>query len=226
MELPKDIKDEIWGYCRINDITGVNDFIIKMVKQGFTSEKFGPTPWDKPAEVVEKVVEKIVEKEIIKEVPVEVIKEIIKEVPVEVIKEVIKEVSVEKEVFVTDDEANLKLKDTINVLEQQQQSLSDKLSEVSKLSSDRGKELKKQGETITSLRETNEDLVNDIDKELKKINTLIEKNKKLEIKLTQVKLELEEENNKQIEVKKDDIYGETKKGFFGSNVSDVWKKKK
>ena len=96
MELPKDIKDEIWDYCRVNNISSVDDFITKMVKQGFTSEKFGSTPWDKPTEVKEveviKEVEKIVEKKI------EVIKE------VEVIKEI------EKEVFVTDDEANKVLK--------------------------------------------------------------------------------------------------------------------
>ena len=53
MELPKDIKDEIWDYCRVNDISSVDDFITKMVKQGFTSEKFGSTPWDKPTEIKE-----------------------------------------------------------------------------------------------------------------------------------------------------------------------------
>ena len=98
MKLPKDIKDEIWQYCKANNITNVDEFITNMVSRGFTAEKFGAVPWEKPAKVKE--VEKIVEKEVIKEVPVEVIKEVEKivekkiEVPVEVIKEVI----VEKEV--------------------------------------------------------------------------------------------------------------------------------
>ena len=79
MELPKEIKDEIWNFCRTNNIPSVDNFIIKMVKQGFTSEKYGSTPWDKPAEIVEKIIEKVVEKEVIKEVPVEVIKEVVVE---------------------------------------------------------------------------------------------------------------------------------------------------
>jgi|688.fasta_scaffold485121_2 hypothetical protein len=126
MELPKDLKDEIWEYCRLNDITDLNAFMVRMLKQGYNIEKYGATPFkmgQKEPEIIEKeiirevIVEKevikevIVEKEkiveVIKEVPVEVIKEIIVEkiggitenrveVPVEVIKEVIKEVIVEK----------------------------------------------------------------------------------------------------------------------------------
>jgi len=126
MELPKDLKDEIWEYCRLNDITDLNAFMVRMLKQGYNIEKYGATPFkmgQKEPEIIEKeiirevIVEKevikevIVEKEkiveVIKEVPVEVIKEIIVEkiggitekrveIPVEVIKEVIKEVIVEK----------------------------------------------------------------------------------------------------------------------------------
>jgi hypothetical protein len=126
MELPKDLKDEIWEYCRLNDITDLNAFMVRMLKQGYNIEKYGATPFkmgQKEPEIIEKeiirevIIEKevikevIVEKEkiveVIKEVPVEVIKEIIVEkiggitenrveVPVEVIKEVIKEVIVEK----------------------------------------------------------------------------------------------------------------------------------
>ena len=58
MELPKDIKNEIWEFCRVNDIPNIDDFILKLVKQGFTVEKFGATP---ESRVVEKIVEKIVE---------------------------------------------------------------------------------------------------------------------------------------------------------------------
>jgi len=73
MELPKSLKDEIWEYCRVNNITNIDDFTLKLIKQGFTIEKFGSTP---KTNVVEKVVEKIVE------VPVEKIVEKIVEVPV------------------------------------------------------------------------------------------------------------------------------------------------
>ena len=66
MKLPKDIKDEIWQYCKANNITNVDEFINNMVSRGFTAEKFGAVPWEKPAKVKE--VEKIVEKEVIKEV--------------------------------------------------------------------------------------------------------------------------------------------------------------
>jgi hypothetical protein len=106
MEIPKDIKDEIWEYCRLNDITDLNAFMIRMLRQGYNTEKYGTTPFkigQKEAEVIEKEVIKevpveiikeiFVEKEIIKEVPIEVEKivEVIKEVPIEIIKEVIVE---------------------------------------------------------------------------------------------------------------------------------------
>jgi hypothetical protein len=75
MEIPKELNNEIWDYCRANNITGIDDFIVKLIKQGFTVEKFGATPQPR-----EKIVEKIVEKII--EVPVEKIVEKIVEVPV------------------------------------------------------------------------------------------------------------------------------------------------
>jgi hypothetical protein len=58
MELPKLLKDEIWDYCRVNNITNIDDFTLKLVKQGFTVEKYGATP---EVKTVEKIVEKIVE---------------------------------------------------------------------------------------------------------------------------------------------------------------------
>lgn len=118
MEIPKKLKDEIWEYCRLNDITDLNAFMGKMLNQGFNIEKYGTTPFsiNRPEkEIVEKIievpievikeVEKIIEKEIIKEVPVEKIIEVIKEVPVEVFiektndeqqEQIIKEVVIEK----------------------------------------------------------------------------------------------------------------------------------
>lgn len=86
MDIPKNIKDDIWQYCMLNDITDINEFIIKMLTQGFNTQKYGSTPFDfsqKEKEIVEKEV--IVEVEKIKEVIVEVekIKEVFIEVPVE-----------------------------------------------------------------------------------------------------------------------------------------------
>ena len=103
-------------------------------------------------EVIKEIpVEKIVEKEIIKEVPVEKIVEkevpveVIKEVPVEVIKEVEKEVVVEvekiievekpieviveKEVYITDDEEVKELGNKIAKLEKDKQKFSTKMEE-------------------------------------------------------------------------------------------------
>jgi hypothetical protein len=72
MEIPKDLNGEIWEYCRSNNITNIDEFTLKLLKQGFTTEKFGATPVTKTVEkIVEVPVEKIVEK--IVEVPVNVV---------------------------------------------------------------------------------------------------------------------------------------------------------
>jgi hypothetical protein len=98
MEISKTLKDEIWDYCRLNSITNIDDFTMKLLKQGFTIEKFGATPIANET-IVEKIVEKIVE------------------VPVEKIVEKIVEVQVEKEVYVTDDSQTKKLTDEIKRLQ-------------------------------------------------------------------------------------------------------------
>jgi len=72
MEIPKNLKGEIWDYCRINNITNIDEFTIKLIQQGFSVEKYG-IPGSK---TIEKEVEKIVE------VPVEKIVEKIVEVSV------------------------------------------------------------------------------------------------------------------------------------------------
>lgn len=74
MQLPQELYDEIINFCKANSIENVDDFIVKLTKQGFTIQKYGATP-------KERIIEKTVE--VIKEVPVEKIVEIIKEVPVE-----------------------------------------------------------------------------------------------------------------------------------------------
>jgi hypothetical protein len=126
MEIPKDLKDEIWEYCRMNDITDLNAFIIRMLRQGYSTEKYGPTPFkiggNSEKEVivekrVEVPIEVIKEVEKIVEVPIEVIREIIKEIPVEIIKEVPVDKIIEKEVYITDDEQVTELTKRIQELE-------------------------------------------------------------------------------------------------------------
>jgi hypothetical protein len=102
MELPKKIKDELYDYCRLNDILNIEEFIIKMLKQGFTVEKFGSSPNTK-----EKVIEKIVEVE--KIIEVEKIVEVKIEVPIEKI--------IEKEVYITDNAETSVLTKKITKLE-------------------------------------------------------------------------------------------------------------
>lgn len=97
MEIPKDLKNEIWDYCRANNITNIDEFTLKCLRQGFSVEKFGATPITR---VVEKEVEKIVE------VPVEKIVEKIVEVPIEK--------TLEKIVYVTNDEETKKLSNNLN----------------------------------------------------------------------------------------------------------------
>lgn len=88
MELPKKIKDEIWDYCRVNNISNIDEFTLKLITQGFTAEKYGSTPSTK-----EKIVEKVVE-----------VEKIVEKV-------------IEKEVYITDDTSTKELTDKIVKLE-------------------------------------------------------------------------------------------------------------
>jgi hypothetical protein len=105
MEIPKNLKDEIWEYCRLNDISNIDEFIIKMIRQGYTIEKFGSTPLG-GNEVKE--IEKIVE--------------VIREVPVEKI--------IEKEVFITDDIQITELTNKLTQLEEEKKIFSTKTTEI------------------------------------------------------------------------------------------------
>lgn len=109
MEIPKNIKDQIWEYSRLNDITDLNTFMLKCLQQGFNIEKYGLTPFS-----TEQKKPEIIEKEVIKEIPVEVIKEVEKIVEVEKIIEV----PIEKivEVTTTDNELIDKLQKEIKEL--------------------------------------------------------------------------------------------------------------
>jgi len=105
MELPKDIQNELWDWCRTNNITNVDQFILNMVKQGFNIEKYGNSP----------IVPNTIEKEVIKEI------EKIVEVPVEKIVERVVEVPVEKivEKIISDDKQVQELLIKISSLEEQ-----------------------------------------------------------------------------------------------------------
>jgi|688.fasta_scaffold32444_2 hypothetical protein len=121
MEIPYEIKEEILEYCRLNNIKETDKFIFKMIRQGYTVEKYGTSP----------IVPQVIEKEIIKEV------EKIVEVPVEVIveKEIIKEVIKEVEKIITDDKQVQELLDKVAdlevKLEEEKQKVSN--SEINKL---------------------------------------------------------------------------------------------
>jgi len=176
MEIPKNIKDQIWEYCRINDITDLNAFMLKSLQQGFNIEKYGPTPFtvgDKEPEIIEKEIEKIVE------VPVEVVKEVIVEKPVEVIKEVV----------VSDDES-------VNKLQKELDSV--KVNERAHLKSlrDKVKELKEKNVEISDLNRKTSDLTTQILQLKSELNELGGKTTKLEE-------ELEEERKKVLELSDD-----------------------
>ena len=133
MEIPKKIKDEIWEYCRANDIPNIDDFTLKMISQGFTVEKYGAAPTAK-----EKIVEKIIEKEIEK----------IVEVPVEKIVEKI----VEKEVYVTDDNAHSELTKKIKELEDKLESSKGNIpNEIKKIHEEYESKLKEKDDKISLL---------------------------------------------------------------------------
>lgn len=82
MIISKKIKKDIEDYCALNNIENVDDFTLKVLKNGFEIEKYGLLNDSTP---------KIITNEIIKEIPVieyvekpiEVIKEVIVNVPSE-----------------------------------------------------------------------------------------------------------------------------------------------
>jgi hypothetical protein len=43
-QLPEKLKVEIIEYCRLNEIQDIDSFIVKMIRQSFTTEKYGSTP--------------------------------------------------------------------------------------------------------------------------------------------------------------------------------------
>jgi hypothetical protein len=152
MEIPKKLKDEIWEYCRLNDISNIDEFIIKMIRQGYTVEKFGSSPM---GSIEIKEVEKIVE------IPVEKIVEKIVEIPIEKI--------VEKEIFLTDDEQLKNLTDKISQLnkeiEEERQIFSTKTSEMeNNFQKEKNNDIKEYNLKISDLNNKISQLENEINK--------------------------------------------------------------
>jgi DNA repair exonuclease SbcCD ATPase subunit len=206
MELPKDLKDKIWDYCRLNEITDLNGFIVKTLKKGFDTEVYGllgKTLNDgekdlKTGIVGEKQVEIEVIREIRVEIPVEVIKEvivekeIIKEVPVEVIKEIEKVVT--KIEYISDKTSENELGGKIANLEENIFQLNKDLESERKIFSTKTEEMEiffqnemsKKDKELEELRQsldvkldnTNEKMLQETLQKLRK--EITEKNKKIE----------------------------------------------
>ena len=102
-KLPERLKNEILEYCKLNSIDNIESFIIKLITQSFTIEKFGENPIfvDKKNRIVEpEVIVKEVVVEKIVEVPVEKIVEKIVEVEVEKPTTIIEEIKPSKNEYV------------------------------------------------------------------------------------------------------------------------------
>jgi hypothetical protein len=138
VDVPQELKDEIWDFCRVNSITNLDSFTVNLIKQGFAIEKYGNSPT--PPQIIEKEV--IKEVEVVKEVEkiIEKIVEVIKEVPVEKIVEVIKEVPVEKivEKIITNDS---QIKELVLKIEKLEKELEDSKNNNLKQIGDKEKDL-------------------------------------------------------------------------------------
>ena len=154
MKVPKKLKDEVWEYCRLNNITDIDAFIIKSTQQGFNIEKYGTTPFKIGGKELE-----VIEKEVIKVITATTEVEIIREVPVEI--EVIKVVEKIVEVTVTDNELINKLKAEIKEL---------------------GGEITKLGEDLDGERNTIKDMSNSDGNTIKTLKQQI-KNLKIELEM-------------------------------------------
>jgi len=148
MEIPKKLKDEIWEYCRLNDITDIDAFILKSTQQGFNIEKYGTTPFKIGGEP------EVIEKEVVKVITATTEVEIIKEVPVEI--EVIKEVEKIVEVTVTDNELIDKLNEEKDGLlektKQLEEDLKKEIEKVGELSNSDAGVIKKLNQKIENLK--------------------------------------------------------------------------
>jgi hypothetical protein len=191
MEIPRKLKDEIWEYCRLNDITDIDAFILKSTQQGFNIEKYGTTPFKVGGEP------EVIEKEVVKVITATTEVEIIKEVPIEI--EVIKEVEKIVEVTVTDNELIDKLGLEKKGLENRIKDLNQKIK---LLKNDLKEENKKVGELLDSDAGL-----------MKSLNQKIEN--------LEIELELEKNRHKKPKERKKPKEDEKRKPRFGNIINWV-----
>jgi len=161
MKIPKKLKDEVWEYCRLNDVTDIDSFMLKSLQQGFNIEKYGPTPFTIGGKEPE-----VIEKEVVKVITATTEVEVVREVPVEI--EVIKEIEKIVEVTVADNEL-------IDKLNQEKEELSDKLTDLEK-------KLEKEKEKVEELSNSDAGIIKSLKQEIEnlKIEVELEKNRNYE----------------------------------------------
>ena len=158
MKVSKKIKDEVCEYCRLNNITDIDAFMVKSLQQGFNIEKYGTTPFKIGGEP------KVIEKEVVKVITATTVVEKIIEIPFEVIKEVEKII----EVTVTDNELINKLKEDITELGEETSTLKDYL--------------KKERKKVEELMSSDVGIINTLNQQIKNLNMELdmEKNRNYE----------------------------------------------
>ena len=161
MKIPKKLKDEVWEYCRLNDVTDIDSFMLKSLQQGFNIEKYGPTPFTIGGKEPE-----VIEKEVVKVITATTEVEVVREVPIEI--EVIKEVEKIVEVTVADNEL-------IDKLNQEKEELSDKLTDLEK-------KLEKEKEKVEELSNSDAGIIKSLKQKIEnlKIEVELEKNRNYE----------------------------------------------
>jgi len=161
MKVPKKIKDEVLEYCKLNNISDIETFMLKALQQGFNIEKYGITPFKIGGKELE-----VIEKEVIKVITATTEVEVVREVPIEI--EVIREVEKIVEVTVTDNELIDKLKEEINKLG----------GEIIKLE----KDLDGERDTVKDLSNSDGSIIKTLNQQIKNLKTEleIEKNRNYE----------------------------------------------
>tara|TARA_R110000868_G_scaffold176916_3_gene414948 strand:+ start:26649 stop:27122 length:474 start_codon:yes stop_codon:yes gene_type:complete len=140
MELPKNLKNDILDFCRANDITDIDTFIVGLVKTAFTIEKYGYSP--ESGELA-----KPIEIEVVKEV----IKEVIREVPVDRIVKVTDNIETDKLLYQLEDSKSMRLagakvyqeeKDKMNSeIERLTKTIAEQIEQIDKMSKADGRDI-------------------------------------------------------------------------------------
>ena len=202
MELPKDLKDKVWNYCRLNDITDVNGFIIKTIKKGLDVEVYGLLGKTLNEDEKDLKTDNEGEKDLRdsrktcgieeKRAGIEVIREIRVEVPVEVIREVEKIVT--KIEYISDKTGEDELFGKIEQLEENIFHLNKELDKERQIFSTKTEqmenifqnEMSKKDKELDDLRQSldikkDDDQVKLLQETLQKLRKeILEKNKKIE----------------------------------------------